>query len=377
MGGFVRRGWNVTGGCQHVGMRPALKAGLLPLWRDRDTIQFGTDPRRAVALGGLGQAAAVISLLDGSRDREALIATAQEYGVPPTAVNRVLATLAAAGVLDDFPARLHAALPDQLRARLAPELATASLAYGDGDGGARTLARRRAAFVRVHGAGRTGACVASLLAASGVGHVTCTDPEPAGPADLAPAGLIRADLGAPRQDGAARAIWRAAPEVRTGDDDAVPDLVILTEPTLPDLIEELMRDRVPHLALRAAEAIGVVGPLVQPGRSACLRCVDLRKADGDPQWPKVLAQATFARAQPQACDTVLAAMTAAVASAQALAFIDRPGTRPATANGTLEVVLPDWRWRRRTWAPHPACGCGALPATAGTIRSLTCGTISG
>jgi bacteriocin biosynthesis cyclodehydratase domain-containing protein len=370
-------------------MRPALKAGLLPLWRDRDTIQFGTDPRRAVALGGLGavgavggvggvgQAAAVISLLDGSRDREALIATAQTYGVPPAAVNRVLTTLAAAGVLDDFPARLHAALPDQLRARLAPELATASLAYGDGDGGARTLARRRAAFVRVHGAGRTGACVASLLAASGVGHVTCTDPEPAGPADLAPAGLIRADLGAPRQDGAARAIWRAAPEVRTGDDDAVPDLVILTEPTLPDLIEELMRDRVPHLALRAAEAIGVVGPLVQPGRSACLRCVDLRKADGDPQWPKVLAQATFARAQPQACDTVLAAMTAAVASAQALAFIDRPGTRPATANGTLEVVLPDWRWRRRTWAPHPACGCGALPATAGTIRSLTCGTMSG
>jgi bacteriocin biosynthesis cyclodehydratase domain-containing protein len=382
MGGFGPRERNVTGGCQHVGMRPALKAGLLPLWRDRDTIQFGTDPRRAVALEGLGQAAAVISLLDGSRDREALIATAQAYGVPATAVNRVLTTLAAAGVLDDFPARLHAALPDQLRARLAPELATASLAYGDGDGGARTLARRRATFVRVHGAGRTGACVASLLAASGVGHVSCTDPEPAVPADLAPAGLIQADLGAPRQDGAARAISRAAPDVRTSDDDAVPDLVILTEPTLPDLIERLMRDRVPHLALRAAEAIGVVGPLVQPGRSACLRCVDLRKADGDPQWPKVLAQATFTRAQPQACDTVLAAMTAAVTSAQALALIDRPGVlgfsgaRPATVNGTLEVVLPDWRWRRRTWAPHPACGCGAPPATAGTIRSLTCGTMS-
>jgi hypothetical protein len=32
---------------------------------------------------------------------------------------------------------------------------------------------------------------------------------------------------------------------------------------------------------------------------------------------------------------------------------------PATANGTLELVLPDWRWRRRTWRPHPACTCGA------------------
>ena len=58
-------------------MRPALKAGLLPLWRDRDTLQFGVDPRRAIALGGLGPAAAVISLLDGSRDRDDLIATAQ------------------------------------------------------------------------------------------------------------------------------------------------------------------------------------------------------------------------------------------------------------------------------------------------------------
>ena len=63
-------------------MRPALKAGLLPLWRDRDTLQFGTDPRRAVALGGLGPAAAVISLLDGSRDRDQLIGAAQASGIP-------------------------------------------------------------------------------------------------------------------------------------------------------------------------------------------------------------------------------------------------------------------------------------------------------
>ncbi len=361
-------------------MRPALKAGLLPLWRDRDTLQIGVDPRRAVALGGLGQAAAVISLLDGSRDRATLIATAQAYGVPPQAANQVLAMLAAAGVLDDFPARLHASLPDPLRARLAPELATASLAHGDADGGARTLARRQAAFVQVHGAGRTGACVASFLAASGVGHVTCTDPEPAEPADLAPAGLILADLGEPRQDGAVRAIERVAPEVRTRDDGTVPDLVILTGLTLPDLIENLMRDRVPHLALRAGEAIGVVGPLVQPGTSACLRCVDLRKAEGDPQWPKIVAQATFARVLPPACDTVLAAMTATVASAQALAYIDRAGlgpVAPVTANGTLEVVLPDWQWRRRTWEPHPACVCGAFTAPSGTNRCAPYETMSG
>ena len=115
-------------------MRPVLKAGLLPVWRDRDTLQFGIDPRRAVALGGLGPAAAVISLLDGSRDRDHLIATAQAYGIPAEAVTQVLAVLAEAGVLDDFPLGLHASLPDRVRARLGPELATAALAYADGDG---------------------------------------------------------------------------------------------------------------------------------------------------------------------------------------------------------------------------------------------------
>jgi bacteriocin biosynthesis cyclodehydratase domain-containing protein len=343
-------------------VRPTLRAGLLPVWRDRDTLQFGVDPRRAVALHGLGSAAAVISLLDGSRDRDHLVAAAQAFGIPAPAVSRVLALLAEAGVLDDFPFGLHASLPDLVRARLAPELATAALAYADGDGGARILARRRAAFVRVHGAGRTGAGLASFLAASGVGHVACADPEPAEPADLAPAGLTEADLGAPRQEGAARAVTRVAPDVRTGDDGTVPDLVVLTQPALPDLTDGLVRDRVPHLLVSAGEAIGVIGPLVRPGRSACLRCVDLRKADADPAWPKIAAQATFARAQPQACDTVLAAMAAALACAQALALIDRPSESPVTVtvNGTLEVVLPDWQWRRRTWPPHPACTCGVV-----------------
>jgi bacteriocin biosynthesis cyclodehydratase domain-containing protein len=219
--------------------------------------------------------------------------------------------------------------------------------------------------------------VATFLAASGVGRVACFDPEPAEPADLAPAGLTEAELGQPRQDGAARAVARAAAGTRTRDDGTVPDLVVLTRPALPDLAGGLQRARVPHLAVSAGEAIGVVGPLVRPGRSACLRCVDLHKAEADPHWPKVSAQATLAsRIRPEACDTALAAMTAALACAQALVFIDRAAGEPAAVGGTLEVVLPDWQWRRRTWPPHPACGCGAAgwarrdgPQPAGLCRN--------
>jgi ThiF family len=344
-------------------MRPALKAGLLPVWRDRDTLQIGVDPRRAVALARIGPAAAVISLLDGTRDRSAVIATAQAYGVPAPAAERVLELLAVAGVLDDYPAALHRSLSAELRARLAPELAAASLAYRDSDGGARTLARRRDAYVRVHGAGRIGTGLATLLGASGVGRVVCVDPAPVSFDDLSPGGLVQADVGSPRAEAAARAIRRAAPETRIHDPGLVPDLVVLTTGFSPELPLALVRDGVRHLAVRAAEAIGVVGPLVVPRGSACLHCVELRKAEGDAAWPKVLAQSLCAEPATVACDVRLAAMAAALGAAQVLAVMDGAriddATGLAVVDGTLEVVLPGWQWRRRTWRPHPACPCGA------------------
>ena len=165
-----------------VGMRPALKPGLLPVWRNRDTVQVGIDPRRAVALTGMRGAAALLGLLDGSRDRAQVLAAADDLGIPSAAADRVISLLAAGGALHDFPASTYQMLPQELRARLAPELATAALAHGDADGGARILARRQGACVRVHGVGRVGLSVASLLTAAGIGLVVSAGQVPAEPA---------------------------------------------------------------------------------------------------------------------------------------------------------------------------------------------------
>jgi bacteriocin biosynthesis cyclodehydratase domain-containing protein len=123
-----------------------------------------------------------------------------------------------------------------------------------------------------------------------------------------------------------------------------------------------MRAGVPHLAVTAEEAIGVVGPLVRPGRTACLRCLDLTRATLDPAWPLILAQLVRRAATPSACDATLTAAVAAQASAQVLAFIDRAPAPGPAENGTLELVLPAWQWRRRTWPQHPACTCHPTPA---------------
>jgi len=312
--------------CHADCVRPALKPGLLPVWRDRDTLQIGIDSRRAVALTGMAGIAWVIGLLDGSRDRAQVIQAAVHRGLPAEAAERVLALLATAGALDDFPAGTLRVLSPPLRARLAAELATVSLARGDGDGGARTLARRLAAQVRIDGGGRIGAGIASVLAASGVGRVA---------------------------------------HAGTGDDGSEspgqerPDLAVLVGRQPLDLRASLMRELIPHLAASADEAIGIVGPLVIPGRTACLRCMDLTRTDRDPAWPLILAQLAGRAPDPLACDAPLAAAVAAQAAAQGLAFIDRAVVADAVTNGTLELVLPGWQWRRRTWMSHQDCSCGS------------------
>ena len=72
----------------------------------------------------------------------------------------------------------------------------------------------------------------------------------------------------------------------------------------------------------------------------------------------------------------MATVVAGVAALQALAFLD--GGDPAVLDGTLELRLPDWRLRRRSWPPHPDCDCiaGAMTGAARRARRVTLGTMT-
>jgi hypothetical protein len=304
-----------------------LRSGLQPLWRDRDTVQVGVDPRRAAAVSGMRGAADVIRLLDGSRRRDQVVAEASQRGVPAAVTERVITLLAAAGAIIDFPADALRSIPPELRQQLAPVLAVASLAGQDADGGVRLLARRSATTVLVHGRGLIADLVTDLLTQSGL--------------------AAAADVEQPSRR------------------DRLPDLVVLVGHPGPAEAAELQRQRLAHLTVCVSEAIGVVGPLVQPGRTACLRCLDLTRAERDPAWPLILAQLPADRMDATAGDAVLATAVAAQAAAQAAAFADRSELAAATTDGTLELALPAWQWRRRTWRPHQACTCGSWASAAG------------
>lgn len=344
---------------------PQVKPALRRIWRDGGTLQLGCDPARAVLISGLDpRQVELLDRLDGTADPAALRREATRLGLAPELVDDLLHLLAGSGVLEDAAELADASgwlarLEPAERDRLAPDAAAASLARTRT--AAAALAARRRTVVQVLGAGRVGASLAALLAAAGVGTVVVEDAAATRPADLAPGGLTPADVGARRQDAVARLLRRGSPSVRTSPRARTPHLVVLARDSgLPDprVGERLVRAGQPHLHAGVLDTTGVVGPLVLPGRSSCLRCHDLHRADRDPAWPEVAAQLADGRGRgPLACDVVLATAVAAHAGLQVLQLVDDGSATPLTVDGTLEIARQDGRVRRRSWSPHPSCGC--------------------
>lgn len=339
--------------------RPVLPAAYRRLWRDPTTLQLGWAPATAVVLSGLDPATrGALALLDGTREVAQVLHDARLLGCSGDRVLELLGVLHAAGLLDDAAAPA-APVRRAEQQRLAPD--HASLRLVGSAGSATTRAR---ASVRVVGASRVGAAVASLLTAAGVERVDVLDAVAVRPEDTAAGGLGRPDVGSRRDTAAVRRAGQLgdAPCVGLG---ATCDLIVLA-PTGPAGLEEAV-SALPagaaHLVAEVRDAVGVVGPLVLPGRTACVRCLDLHRTDRDPAWPVLAAQLSGAWRGTAACDGTLAVAVAAQASLQALLALDallaaEPVTDlPATADGTLELALPGWRWRRRSWSRHPDCGC--------------------
>jgi bacteriocin biosynthesis cyclodehydratase domain-containing protein len=357
-------------------LRPVLKPALRRLWRSDDTLQLGAGPACGVVLEGVDAAVSdVLTLLDGARTTEEVVAAAESGGVPAADVRDLLMRLRDANALDDAGA-VPRSRPVHERVRLQPDLATLSLLTSDPGAAARSLDNRRDASVLVVGAGRVGALVASLLAAAGVGHVSVRDQRLASVRDAVPGGLT------PRDDGQTRALAAMAAAQRAGGasvdgatrppdatDCRTADLAVVAcdEWLVPPvtLVELFAIVGLPYLVTGVRETYGVVGPLVLPGRSSCPRCQDLHRADRDPAWPVLAAQLAAENAfdADAACDVTLAAGVAALTAGQVLAHLIGPGlTRCVDA--TLELRLPEWTVRRRTWSPHPECPCGVAASRA-------------
>jgi hypothetical protein len=299
---------------------------------------LGLDPRTALVVDDLPPPLArMLDELAAPVERVGLVARAVQRGADRDAAEELLGRLVGSGVLVD------ADEPD------------------------RVARQRAAAAVTVVGGGRLASGIAAGLGLAGIGSVW-VEAGPDGPVqecDLG-TGLLDGDRGRPRAEAIADVVRRVAPGTSVGPPPAraVPDLCVLADAVVPDpsLLAALHRDRIAHLPVRLRDGTGVVGPLVLPGRSACLTCIELHRCGRDPGWPAVTAQLV---GQPGRGDAATAAATAALGVAQVLAALDAAagGATPAPSvlGATLEIDIASGGLLRRGWPAHPDCGCGAPP----------------
>ena len=317
-----------------------LPADLRVVQRDQSTIQIGTEqPRRALLVDAPDHAVAVLSGLNATTTAGQVVA---RYDGDPLVWRSVLGQLLAAGLL----------VPAARSVPRSPHLAGERLALIHRYGTAvadRVLTARSDALVVVDGDGPLADSVASLLASSGIGHVHERQPAGHDP-------RRRAERGAPQPDAA----WLAAPDVRVHRPapQVPPSVVVLADSRPPDPARaaDLVTGLIPHLPVQVTQARLIVGPLVLPGRTACLNCLDRTRTEADSGWPVIVRAMHDDPPMPSAL-TLQAA--AELTAGEILELVDGM-RRPASTGATMERRCGEIEVRRRPWEPHPDCGCRLL-----------------
>jgi hypothetical protein len=338
---------------KHLPTRPRIVAGLPVLRRRQGELQIGLDPRHATVVDNLTETVVrTTQRLTGQQTVDELLDDLEP--ADRTEMRALLEALHRRGLLEDAT---------NVPPRLAGDISATKIhAIVTGQRTYNRPTERNKLGIAVHGDGRLAVAIASLLAGAGVGwvHVSATGtvkPEDTG------TGYRMDDVGTPRHVAARRAIRQVASAVRTTHFTTArgPDLVILTDALVPrpELLDELTTGAVPYLLVRIRDTVGIVGPLVVPGLTSCLRCADLHRAELDACWPHVATQLS---GHAQLADLAGTHATAAFAVTQALdatGWLRGGPERPVTCETTVELDLRSATARHRGWPAHSACSCGA------------------
>ncbi|MDQ1548010.1 MAG: hypothetical protein QOH69_2914 [Actinomycetota bacterium] len=135
----------------------------------------------------------------------------------------------------------------------------------------------------------------------------------------------------------------------------------------PDSYGFWLRRDLPHLPVVFGDDSVQIGPLVEPGGSACLYCLEYYRRDADASWSAIASQLWGRRASSET-----ALVSAEVATRVARLVLTRleagrSATRSMTAR-SFRLAADTGEVTRRDWMPHPDCGCVALPGALSADR---------
>ena len=344
-----------------------INPGLHVVELSRAARQFGLGPDALVLRGLQDSDLAFLAALRSGLPDGAEAATARRCAVPPQRARSL--TQALAPVLlpcpgPGAPDQSGPSIPGLRSERLAGDTDRLSAAYRV-DGSAFMRSRARAA-VEVSGLGRIGSLLARTLASAGVGTLVLSDPGVVLPADISP-GYPLTDLGMGRAQAVKRQIYRLDPTVQVlpnaartpGLQQAHLDLAVsIGGPPIAGRAPGRPAREHPHLAVTVQETGVDIGPLVVPGLTPCLECLELALAGGDLNW--YAAAEALGRggteAVPAGEESAGAVLAAGAAAVQVLAFLDGV-VQPTTWSAVLALRAADGHLGLKKLRFHPECGC--------------------
>jgi len=249
--------------------KPIFAAGINVLWRNKNQVQFGIDPKTQIRADSK-IAAHLIANCTGHLTLEEIIQTANREGLDTEQLLLTVSRLIKSGLLtSDTVLQMP-----------------------------RTFAT---AEIEIQGAGRLGTTVAILLAQCGFLNIHIHDSKKVTLSDVTAWGASRVDVGARRDhtalmiiDRIQRGVWprmvRAAKSRSQRLVILCPDQVGQSVWFAPDLTDRLIAADLPHLVAGAGQNEALVSTVLSPSHTACLRCHNARLTDMDPAWPLLSAQ---------------------------------------------------------------------------------------
>jgi len=292
--------------------KPRLKQGVHISQPDpeQETSLIIASAHRAISIHHPG-ARAIIAKFDG---HHCAIDISAEIDAPLDVVERVINQLELTQLLDITTSkiRLHnrfqspiaeraASTEDQsndasfkqLQLRMSPELSQTTWVAGVLDGGVELLSARQNFGVEIYGENRLAILIYAALLASGVTNTKFSiashrDLNSIGDSDLGTGVLRISDFGLnykSRIEELTRE-WSLFPtaskNVKGTISPPIPErnIRVVVGAYSPELVAQFMRDRIDHLFVgQVCGGAAYAGPLVKPGKTPCVQCLEIGKAE--------------------------------------------------------------------------------------------------
>jgi hypothetical protein len=238
--------------------------------------------------------------------------------------------------------------------------------------GIDVLRLRQSRVVHVDSLSKAGLGLVRGLVEAGVGKVISHDNRRVQARDLGADGYDESQLGTSRYLAANQILQRAPKQSRLANGNrmsinalsAIDAAVLISQQVIePRRYLNWQNRHVPHVAITFALDEILVSPMIMPGNSPCLLCLELNRSKVDESWPALSVQ--LARSDLRFDDVSSRMFANGLAIRQVLSVLDRNFVEPNLPAFTrgYRFDFSTQRVSELAWPKLPSCSCSASGAS--------------